>query len=172
VNLSFIPMQKTIAVVFEPGVDTGSRKAPQQHPPHFYSEIRLNPDAKALVLRPRVTLTRYATEWQPNHDDRYVIEETGSFGFGIYRLMDWDNSRAYTIPGTVITPQASHFKYTAGLRSADTGKGAPDTVRIGDYYFNLKEAMPAEWFTNPTEREVAQRTSPRTNLAERIKPSR
>ncbi len=73
-NLSFIPMQKTIAVAFEPGVDTGSRKAPQQHPPHFYSEIRLNPDAKALVLRPRVTLTRYATEWQPNHDDRYVIE--------------------------------------------------------------------------------------------------
>lgn len=159
-------------MAFEPGVGAGSRKAPQQHLPNLYSEIRLNPDAKALILRPRVTLTRYATEWQPNHDDQYVIEDTGSFGFGIYRLMSWDPSRAYTIPGTVITPQASPFKYSAGLISADTGKGAPDTVRIGDYYFNLKEAVPTEWFTNPAERETAQRTSSRTNLAERLIPSR
>ena len=147
-KLTFIPKKKNIAVMFEadqatPGNDvtTGSRKAPQQR--HFYSEIRLNPDALALILRPRATLTRYASEWQAVSDDRFTIEDTSTFGAGIYKLMGWENTMAYSISGTVVSPQASHFKSAVELRTAAGRESVtvPDTARIGDYYFNLKEAM-------------------------------
>ena len=154
-NLTFIPDRKNIAVAFEPGatafkpgaVPPGSRKAP---PPRFFSEVRLNPDAQALILRPRAILTRYATEWpmlrQPDGCVVYVIEDCAPFGNNIYTLMGWDRSRAYTIPGTLLTGSFLEDLATClrnRVSSDDVAQviaSPPDSARIGDYYFNLKEA--------------------------------